>query len=156
MKGVFVDTWAWRALADRGDAGHAVAVGISRELRRRRAPLVTTDYILDESATGLRRWIGAANAARWLRGAQSLVEEGAVELIWISESRFEAASSLFEKLNGKFPDLSFTDCLSFAIMRELRLDAAFTADEHFVKAGGFERLAEPAKRGYRRTDVLHR
>jgi predicted nucleic acid-binding protein len=150
MAGIFVDTWAWRAVADRGDAGHSLAVGINRDLRRRGERLVTTDYVLDESATGLRRWVGASGAARWLSSTKALVEDAAVELVWTSEARFEAASLLFAELNGKFPELSFTDCLSFAIMRELHIDAAFTADDHFVKAGSFERLVEPTRRGFRR------
>ncbi len=150
MPGVFIDTWAWRAVADLGDAGHGLAVAIGRDLRRRGERLVTSDYVLDESVTGLRRWIGASAASRWLERTRDLVEDGAVELLWINEARFEAASALFGDLNGKFPDLSLTDCVSFAMMREVRIDVAFTADDHFVKAGGFRRLVERTRRGYRR------
>jgi predicted nucleic acid-binding protein len=39
-------------------------------------------------------------------------------------------------VGSQTPRLSFTDCTSFVIMRELGLKLAFTADRHFHRAGG--------------------
>ena len=44
---IFVDTGAWFAVAVRNDPDHAVAM---RWLARNREPLVTTDYVLAETA----------------------------------------------------------------------------------------------------------
>ena len=45
---IFVDTGAWFALAVRNDPDHVAAMAW---LERNREPLVTTDYILAETAT---------------------------------------------------------------------------------------------------------
>jgi predicted nucleic acid-binding protein len=45
----------------------------------------------------------------------------------------ERARALFFRYRAK--DFSFTDCTSFALMRELRLREALTIDRHFRQAG---------------------
>ena len=51
----------------------------------------------------------------------------------IDRDRAERARAIFFRYRDK--DFSFTDCTSFAIMRELRLRAALTTDRHFRQAG---------------------
>lgn len=150
MRRVFVDTWAWRALADRADPGHRVAGEIALELARTGAYLATTDYVLDETLTGLRRWIGAPRALAWLDEVQATASDGALDLVWLEPRRFDEAARLFGKLNGKFPRLSFTDCTSFVLMRDLDIDEAFTADGHFVRVGKFRSLVEQVGRAFRK------
>jgi predicted nucleic acid-binding protein len=48
-------------------------------------------------------------------------------------SSANAAGALFRKHADK--EWSFTDCVSFATMRELRIRDAFTTDHHFKQAG---------------------
>jgi predicted nucleic acid-binding protein len=60
---------------------------------------------------------------------------------WVESDRFERARHLFFQYRDK--DLSFTDCTSIAVMRELRLGSVITTDGHFRQAG-FEVL--PAAR----------
>ena len=57
----------------------------------------------------------------------------ALRLQWIGPERFHAASALFQKHADK--EWSFTDCVSFTTMRELRVRDAFTTDRHFKQAG---------------------
>ena len=54
--------------------------------------------------------------------------------------RFERARSLFFQYRDN--DLSFTDCTSVAVMRELRLTAVLTTDHHFQQLG-FDILPAP-------------
>jgi predicted nucleic acid-binding protein len=68
----------------------------------------------------------------------------------VESDRFERARNLFFQYRDK--DLSFTDCTSFATMRELRLTTVLTTDGHFRQVG-FEVL--PATRP-RRTRKLRR
>jgi len=48
---IFVDTGAWYASVVPADANHAAA---SRWLSRNTAPLITTNYVVDETLTLLR------------------------------------------------------------------------------------------------------
>jgi len=43
------------------------------------------------------------------------------------------AAELFRRHDDK--EWSFTDCVSFAVMRELKIADAFTTDNHFAQAG---------------------
>lgn len=56
--------------------------------------------------------------------------------------RAEKARRWFFEWNDK--DFSFTDCTSFVVMKELRIQRALTTDRHFSQAG-FELL--PTRRG---------
>jgi predicted nucleic acid-binding protein len=50
---IFVDTWAWIALADKSDPYHRKAKAAHKKLTRARRPYVTTDYVLGEAITHL-------------------------------------------------------------------------------------------------------
>ena len=56
-----------------------------------------------------------------------------------AEDEFKALE-LFRKLGDQ--QVSFTDCVSFALMRRYGIDKAFGFDRHFVHAG-FELWPEP-------------
>jgi predicted nucleic acid-binding protein len=56
-----------------------------------------------------------------------------LHLEWIGPARFHAAAGLFRRHGDK--DWSFTDCVSFAVMHELRIREAFTSDHRFRQAG---------------------
>ena len=56
-----------------------------------------------------------------------------LRLEWIWPDRFHAAAAFFRKHADK--EWSFTDCVSFAVMHELRIREAFTTDLHFKQAG---------------------
>ncbi len=43
------------------------------------------------------------------------------------------AWKMFKKYEDK--ELSFTDCISFVLMKNLKLNKAFTFDEHFKQLG---------------------
>jgi predicted nucleic acid-binding protein len=53
---------------------------------------------------------------------------------------FHSAAALFRQHTDK--EWSFTDCVSFGLMRELRIREAFTTDHHFKEAG-FVPLLKP-------------
>ena len=47
----------------------------------------------------------------------------------VSREIEEKALDIFEKYGDK--DFSFTDCVSFVVMREMGIQEAFAFDEHF-------------------------
>jgi predicted nucleic acid-binding protein len=65
--------------------------------------------------------------------ARSLLSSGALTILRPDADDEEKAIELF----GKFADqqVSFTDCVSFVLMRRNRLERAFTFDRHFASAG---------------------
>jgi predicted nucleic acid-binding protein len=128
---VFYDTWAYVALADRGERlAHAAAGEINRRILGQNYLAVTTNYVIDESLTLIKRRLGHHACVQFLDDLEPGIEVGMIRLEWITPDREEAARLLFRRYQDK-PKLSLTDCTSFVVMAELMLRNAFTADEHF-------------------------
>jgi uncharacterized protein len=124
MKRIFVDTGAWYALVDKKDPDHSAAAAF---LRNNRIPLLTTNFIFDETVTLLRRrlgWIIAGHFGRQLKDSRLTT------LVAVQRENEEKAWELFLKF--KDHDFSYTDCTSFAVMEALKVDTAFSFDRHFL------------------------
>jgi uncharacterized protein len=138
MNAVFVDTAGWMACADRADPAHAPCRAARDRMLEAGRTLITTDFIIDETLTLIRFRLGLDAANTWWEQI-----EGSARLRWerVENDRFERARQLFFQYRDK--DLSFTDCTSIAVMRELKLTTVITTDRHFRQVG-FEVL--PAMR----------
>jgi predicted nucleic acid-binding protein len=147
MNAVFVDTGGWMACADGGDPAHATCRAARDGRLEGGHTLITTDFVIDETLTLIRFRLGLGAAKAWWQQI-----DGSVRLRWerVENDRFERARHLFFQYRDK--DLSFTDCTSIAIMRELKLTTVLTTDRHFQQMG-FEVL--PASR-LRRAGKLRR
>jgi hypothetical protein len=130
MKPVFVDTAGWMACADAADPANQRSCAARDAALRRGHSLVTTDLVVDETLTLMRFRLGLDAAEAWWRQV-----DGSERLHWerVDVDRFEQGRQLFFQHRDK--DLSFTDCTSFAVMRELRLTQALTTDRHFEQMG---------------------
>ena len=62
------------------------------------------------------------------------IEQGYVNLVWMTPDRFETAQKLRVKFHDK-PDISFTDLTSMAVMQELEIFEILTGDAHFTHVG---------------------
>jgi predicted nucleic acid-binding protein len=131
----FVDTWAYLALANRKDAGHAVAHEVDLFLDEEGWVRATSEWILDETLTQLHALAGASVATRFLDDLDAQLRSRSLLLLTVSPPRFEATVRKFRALAPSVPRLSLTDCSSFALMEELEIRWAFTADRHFYAAG---------------------
>lgn len=135
---VFVDTWAWLALANRKDSNHKRAVKQYKEIRGEGSKLVSSDYVLDEVITALLRNVAFATAVRFIEALHSMIKNDQLRLERISVERFKKAWQLRKKLKDK-PSISFTDLTSFTLMQELKTTRVFTGDADFEKVNlGFE------------------
>lgn len=127
---IFLDTGAFIARYIKRDQYHNQAITHWRRLRRDRRPCYTTNFVLDETFTLLARRTNyefAAIRAHNLLHSTSLI-------IWRSDHENElAAIDLFRKYADQ--QVSFTDCISFVLMRKYNVTHAFTFDEHFTYAG---------------------
>ena len=139
MKALFVDTGGWMACADSADPAHVRSCAARDAALEAGQTLVTTDFIVDETLTLIKLRLGLASAETWWQQI-----DASSRLRWerIDSDRFEKARQLFFQYRDK--DFSFTDCTSFAVMREIRLTHALTTDRHFRQIG-FQVV--PASRG---------
>lgn len=126
---LFVDTSGFYALLVLDDAAHERAVAVMNSARGR-TRFVTTDYVLDEAATLLKAR-GASAALDALFGV--VRNSSACQVVWVDEDLFLAAQTFFTKHLDQ--GYSFTDCISFMLMRRRRIRAAMTTDSHFTHAG---------------------
>ncbi|MEX2526668.1 MAG: PIN domain-containing protein [Gemmatimonadota bacterium] len=133
-RSVFVDTSGWYALIDRRDVDHAATMDTVERVICGGTRLVSTDYVIDESCTLAKARAGSEAALRLL---DLLNGTAALDLEWIGPDRFYRAEALFRKYRDQ--RFSFTDCTSFAVMRERGIGEVITGDEHF-RIMGFQLL----------------
>ena len=128
MNAVFADTFYFVALLNERDAAHGQAASLRRSLRQ---PLVTTEWVLAETAGALS---GGHLRGGFVRLARILQAAGPDAVIVPATSEmFRAGFDLFASRPDK--EWSLTDCISFAVMQDLGLKEALTGDHHFTQAG---------------------
>lgn len=127
---VFVDTSAWYAVADSGDANHEVGARVFAGLIGERARLLTTNHVVGETYTLLRVRLGGTAAHAFLR---SIRASGQAQRVFVPPEWEGAAEELL--LHYVDQDFSYVDATSFVTMRRLSIQDAFTFDRHFSVAG---------------------
>lgn len=129
---IFIDTGALVARYIKRDQFHKKAVRAWERIGTEGLRCYTSNFVLDETLTLLARRAGggfAAERARHIYSSRILTILRPVEQV-----ELKAVALL-----GKFGDqnVSFTDCVSFVLMRSHRITRAFAFDRHF-EAAGFE------------------
>ena len=124
---IFVDTGAWFACVVPWDANHATATAW---MRQNREPLITTDFVLDETLTLLR---ARNETPRAVALGDQLLSEVCANLYFVSEEEIREAYQVFRAFADK--DWSFTDCTSKVVIEALQLKTAFSFDRHFRQFG---------------------
>jgi predicted nucleic acid-binding protein len=125
---VFVDTSALYAYYDADDSHHPEAVRLLQGLLGSDVPLVTTNYVLVETAALLQRRLGLAWAERLQAEAKPLLQ-----VVWVDEALHDAAAAAGVAANQR--DLSLVDCVSFQVMAALGIRHAVAFDQHFPERG---------------------
>ena len=124
---IFVDTGAWFATFVPNDPDHRAA---DAWLEQNTAPLVTTDFVLDELLTLLKR---RGEFERAVRLGQSIMDGSIADMQWVTPSDLQAAWHTYQRFRDK--QWSFTDCTSRVVIERLSISAAFAFDEHFRQFG---------------------
>lgn len=130
MMKIFVDTGAWIALADKNDQYHSSAKNLYNSIQKRNIPLIIIDYIFDEAVTWLHYKIGHTVACEW---GNKILNSRMVDIIKVSDEHINIAWELFEKYHDQ--KFSFTDCISFTVMKLLETNTVFAYDSHFSTIG---------------------
>lgn len=125
----FADTSGLVALAAPRDSRHALAAAWFRDSGARDG-LVTSDYVLDETVTRLRRVAGHAAA---VAVGHAIRSSTVARLVKLQPADLEAAWEIFMRYDDR--DLSFTDCTSVALVRRLGLKSVFGFDDDFAGLG---------------------
>lgn len=124
---IFADTGGWFAVSVRADENYASAVDWFRQNRQ---PLLTTDYLVDETLTLLK-------SRRQEAVAQSLGRQffdGSLATIYyLTEDDIRQAWQVFAQYADK--EWSFTDCTSKVVMEKFGITQAFAFDHHFRQFG---------------------
>jgi len=127
---LFVDTSAWYALADESDLHHEQAArfypGYLKDYRR----LVTTNLVISETYTLIRRMLGHRGAVSF---AETIFASPRIKIIYSTREMEGKACEMLKRFADQ--DFSYTDGVSFSIMSNLEIAKAFTFDKHFVVAG---------------------
>jgi uncharacterized protein len=135
---IFVDTWAWIALALKRDQNHRRAKSRHKSLRRARRRYVTTDFVLSELIAHLYRTLTPAQAQGFVNSLLAAVDAGTYMLVHISPQQFRRAWKMRQKYHDK-PDISFVDFTSMVVMQDLGITDVFTGDDHFRQVNlGFQ------------------
>ena len=132
MVSVFVDTGAWFAGMVPSDPQHR---RILAWLKANPLPLVTTDYVVDETLTLLR---ARGEGARAVTLGRRLFDLDLANLWSVTPEHVRKAWELFRDQPRR--RWSFTDCTSKVIMDESHIRKALTFDRHFVEFGNVEVL----------------
>lgn len=132
MSRIFADANAWIALNSKRDQWHNAAVKTNRELLQSGHRYVTTNFVLDETYTGLMMRVGHLAAIDF---GERIRATRTIQVLHITEAIEEDAWSLFKQYSDK--EFSFTDCTSFVVMQHLNLREVFTNDHHFEQMGFF-------------------
>ena len=126
---IFVDSGAWIALLNPRDQHHNAAIAVYERLVLQKAPIVTTDYVIDETITRLRYDVSHPATVKFLDFINRIEEQNVLTVVRIDSALFQEALQLFRQYDSV--RFSFTDCTSFAVCQKHKISEAFAFDEHF-------------------------
>jgi predicted nucleic acid-binding protein len=127
---IFVDTVAWLALLNKNDDLHTHARQVMKMLRRQRAALITTEFVLLEVADALSAPAHRGRTVEFINGLRRLP---LLSILPAHQSLWTAGWQLYSDRPDQ--DWSLTDCISFTVMTQERLTQSFTSDHNFEQAG---------------------
>lgn len=127
---IFVDTGPLIARYLERDGQHQRALALWQQLASTEERLFTSNFVLDEFFTLLGRRAGNVFAAE---RAKNSYASARLRILRPQAEDELGAVELFEKFADQ--RISFTDCVSFALMRRYRIPQALTFDHHFERAG---------------------
>ena len=124
---MFVDTSGFFSVNDKAEKHHAEASETYKQAWFR----LTTNYVLDE-------FVALASARKLSREkilafSEEILIDETVEIVWVNKDLHIKAVELLR--NRKDKSYSLCDAVSFVVMRERKINEAFTIDHHFEQEG---------------------
>jgi predicted nucleic acid-binding protein len=129
MSEIFVDSSAFIALYDKADALHHKAILLSQKSPKEDINLISSTNIIMETSTLLSMRISHQKAVDFLTD----IRNGTIEIVNPDIGLITEAEEIF--VNQKSKNVSYSDCICFAIMKEKGINIAFSFDKDFEKNG---------------------
>jgi predicted nucleic acid-binding protein len=127
---IFVDTGAWLALADEDDTHHKNAASVFPSLLKMCKGLVTSNFVIAESYILILKELGH-NAA--IDFVDKINSSPRIIRVYSTPDLEREAEEILK--NYADQDFSYTDAVSFAIMKRQKIKKAFCFDRHFQTMG---------------------
>ena len=124
----YVDTSAILAVLDADDPNHQPAKEAWSELVESGEPLVTSNYVVVETASVLHKRFGLSS----VRLLQSDIVP-VLDIEWIDEQLHDAAMGAL--LAGSRHGPTLVDCVGFEVIRKQAIQRVFAYDRHFQNRG---------------------
>jgi uncharacterized protein len=135
---VFVDTSAFLAIFNIKDINHTLSINIISEIQKENKCFpVTSNMIIYELLNGIKK--KTSNETASLIATKIYDKDFNIPIIKVTDQIEYLGLNIYTKYLDK--SFSFTDCCSFALMKERKINLAFGFDNHF-KQFGFELFHE--------------
>ena len=128
----FADTSWWLAWSMPDDGHHRAAVEATRALGSREQ-LLTTNLVVGETWTAMRRFAGHAAAVDFFDRVRHLADESRLRVHRVTDEEELQAWRWLRRHDER--SYSWVDATSFEVMRARRLREAFAFDRDFAAAG---------------------
>ena len=122
---VFIDTSVFCAFTIPKDQHNRTAKAIYKNIQKDKAAIYTSDYVLDEVYTLLKTRGSHATSVKFM----DEITKSHITILRVAEDIEASAKTIFKRFEDK--RLSFTDCTSFALINQFRIEGVFAFDEHF-------------------------
>ncbi len=127
MKPLFADTAFYIALLNQQDEHFQIASTYAADVNQ---ITITTEFVLLELGNYFSRAQYRQNAFNLLN---TLLQSDTTHIIPANSALFHEGLALYGSRKDK--DWSLTDCCSFVVMKDHKLNEALTSDKHFEQAG---------------------
>ncbi|HYG75586.1 MAG TPA: hypothetical protein VEK08_11335 [Planctomycetota bacterium] len=131
---IFIDTWAWGALASQDDNYHLAATRTHAELLSAGYQYVTSEQILIETITLLFSRLDPPSAVNFINRVIASEKDGLIRILPASRHTLDSAWELKKKFIDK-PDISIVDFTTMHLMLENGISDIFTGYKHFTYVG---------------------
>jgi predicted nucleic acid-binding protein len=125
---IFVDTSAWYAAYVPSDKFNRAVLKILNDASE---PIVTSDFVVDETMTLLRI---RGEDQRALSFGKDFLFDACARVEMIEFDDLKQAYQMFSRFRDKA--WSFTDCTSYVVMKRLSINNAVSLDNHFRQMPG--------------------
>ena len=133
MEKIFLDTSFLFAYYNADDEDHELALDLIKDMVNNKVDIIISDYIFDELITLL---LARTNKSMAIEVCNKLIKEiksGNIELNYVDNEIFMEALNIF--IHFKDKKWSFTDCTSYAIIKNANITKAVAFDRHFRQFG---------------------